>query len=116
MVKRIELGTSCIVPKGLLGFYITPLFWIFEDKRVEPFVYFDKHTFYTMCRKDWDWGQTVLQNIIEDLDSLIDELGTNAHTRYDCEIIRTYKRRIREIRNILAERAVERPIYAYVQI
>ena len=115
MVKRIELGTSCIVPKGLLGFYITPLFWLFEERRVKPFVHFDKHTFYTMCRKDWDWGQTVLMNIMVDLQGLIDELGTNEHT-HECAIIYTYIRRIREIRNILAERAVERPIYAYVQI
>ena len=114
MVKRIELGTSCIVPKGLLGFYITPLFWLFEDRRVKPFVHFDKHTFYTMCRKDWDWGQTVLMNIMEDLQSLIDELGTNTHT-HECAIIYTYIRRIREIRHIFAERAVERPIYAYVK-
>ena len=56
MVKRIELGTSYIVPKGVLGFYTTRLFWIFEEKRVKPFVNFDKHTFYTMCRKDWEWG------------------------------------------------------------
>lgn len=115
MVKRIELGTSYIVPKGLLGFYITRLFWIFEDKRVKPFVYFDKHTFYTMCRKDWDWGQTVLMDIMKDLQSVIDELETCAYTRHECAIISTYIRRIREIRNILAERAVERPIYAYVQ-
>ena len=115
MVKRIELGTSCIVPKCLLGYYITPLFWIFEDKCVEPFVHFDKHTFYTMCRKDWDWGQTILMDIMKDLQSLMDELGTNAHT-HECAIISTYIRRIREIRNILAERAVERPIYAYVQV
>lgn len=113
-VKRIKLGKSCIVPKGVLGFYITPLFWILETKYVEPFVYFDKSTFYKMCRKDWDWGQTVLQNIIEDLDSLISELGTNSHT-HECAVIYSYIRRIREIRNILAERAVERPIYAYVQ-
>lgn len=116
MVKRIELGTSCIVPKGLLGYYITPLFWIFEDKHVEPFVYFDKHTFYTMCRKDWDWGQTVLQNIIEDLYSSIDEFEESAYTRCESVIMYSFIRRIQEIRNILAERAVERPIYAYVQI
>lgn len=114
MVKRIELGTSCIVPKGLLGFYITPLFWLFEEKRVKPFVHFDKHTFYTMCRKDWDWGQTILMDIMKDLQRLIDELGTNEHT-HECAIIYTYIRRIREIRNIFAERAVERPIYAYVK-
>lgn len=52
MIKRIELGTSYIIPKGVLGFYTTLLFWIFEEKRVKPFVHFDKHTFYTMCRKD----------------------------------------------------------------
>lgn len=115
MVKRIELGTSYIVPKGLLGYYITPLFWLFEERRVKPFVHFDKHTFYTMCRKDWDWGQTVLMNIMLDLQSLIDELGTNTHT-HECAIIYTYIRRIREIRHIFAERAVERPIYAYVQV
>lgn len=122
MVKRIELGTSYIVPKGLLGFYITPLFWIFETEHVKPFVYFDKSTFYKMCRKDWEWGKTVLMNIMQDLQSLIDEFETKAPTRevkifynYECDIIRTYKRRIREIRNILTERAVERPIYAYVK-
>ena len=115
MVKRIELSTSYIVPKGLLGFYITPLFWLFEERRVKPFVHFDKHTFYTMCRKDWDWGQTVLMNIMLDLQSLIDELGTNTHT-HECAIIYTYIRRIREIKHIFAERAVERPIYAYVQV
>ena len=114
MVKRIKLGTSCIVPKGLLGYYITPLFWIFERKTVKSFVHFDKHTFYTMCRKDWDWGQTVLMNIMKDLQSLIDELETNAYT-YECEKIHIYIRRIREIRHIFAERAVERPIYAYVE-
>lgn len=116
MVKRIELGTSCIVPKGLLGFYITPLFWLFEDRRVEPFVHFDKSTFYKMCRKDWDWGQTILMDIMKDLQSLIDELETCAYTQHECEIIYSYIRRIREIRNIFAERAVERPIYAYVQM
>ncbi len=114
MVKRIELGTSYIIPKGLLGYYITLLFWIFEDKRVEPFVHFDKHTFYTMCRKDWEWGKTVLMNIMEDLQGLIDELGTNKHT-HECAIIYTYIRRIREIRTILSERVVKRPIYAYVK-
>ena len=57
MVKRIKLCESYIVPKGLLGFYITILFLLFEEKRVKPFVHFDKHTFYTMCRKDWEWGQ-----------------------------------------------------------
>lgn len=112
MVKRIELGTSYIVPKGLLGFYTTLLFWIFEDKRVEPYVYFDKHTFYTMCRKDWEWGETALQNILDSL-ILTDELGTDP---YECAIICTYIRRIREIKNLLTKRAVERPIYAYVQV
>lgn len=115
MVKRIELGTSYIIPKGLLGYYITILFWIFEDKHVKPFVHFDKSTFYKMCRKDWEWGKTILMNIMQDLQRLIDELGTNEHT-HECAIIYTYKRRIREIRNILTERAVKRPIYAYVQI
>ena len=115
MIKRVELGTSYIIPKGLLGYYITILFWIFEEKRVKPFVHFDKHTFYTMCRKDWEWGSTVLMNIMEDLQRSIDELGTNAHT-HECNIIYTYLRRIREIRHILTERAVERPIYEYVQI
>jgi hypothetical protein len=114
MVKRIELGTSCIVPKGLLGYYITPLFWLFEEKRVKPFVHFDKHTFYTMCRKDWEWGKIVLTNIMQDLRMLIVELGTNEHT-HECAIIYTYINRIREIRNILDERAVERPIYAYIK-
>ena len=33
MVKRIELGTSYIIPKGVLGFYTTQLFWIFEEKK-----------------------------------------------------------------------------------
>lgn len=116
MVKRIELGTSYIVPKGLLGFYITPLFWIFEERRVKPFVHFDKSTFYKMCRKDWDWGQTILMDIMQDLQSLTDELETCAYTQHECEIIYFYIRRIREIRNIFAERAVERPIYAYVQV
>lgn len=114
MVKRIELGTSYIIPKGVLGYYITQLFWSLDTEYVEPFVYFDKHIFYKMCRKDWDWGQTVLQNIIEDLDSLIDELGTNANT-HKCAIIYSHIRSIREIKNIFAERAVERPIYAYVK-
>ena len=114
MVKRIELGTSYIVPKGLLGFYITILFLLFEEKRVKPFVHFDKHTFYTMCRKDWEWGKTVLMNIMEDLQRLIDELGTDALT-YEREVIYCYIRRIREIRNILTDRAVKRPIYAYVE-
>lgn len=112
MVKRIELGTSYIVPKGLLGFYTTLLFYIFEDKRVEPYVYFDKHTFYTMCRKDWEWGETALQNILDSL-ILTDELGTDP---YECAIIYSYIRRIREIKNLLTKRAVERPIYAYVQV
>lgn len=111
MVKRIELGTSYIVPKGLLSFYTTLLFYIFEDKRVEPYVYFDKHTFYTMCRKDWEWGETALQNILDSL-ILTDELG-NPH---EYEIVCTYIRRIREIKNLLTKRAVERPIYAYVQV
>lgn len=111
MVKRIELGTSYIIPKGLLGYYTTLLFWIFEDKLVEPYVYFDKHTFYTMCRKDWEWGKTVLQNILDSL-ILTDELG-NPH---EYEIVGTYIRRIREIKNIFSKRAVERPIYAYVQV
>lgn len=115
MVKRIKLCSSYIIPKGLLGYYITPLFWLFEEKRVNPFVHFDKHTFYTMCRKDWEWGKTVLMNIMQDLQRLIDELGTNEHT-HECAIIYTYIRRIRKIRNILDERAVKRPIYAYVQI
>ena len=57
MIKRIELCESYIIPKGLLGFYITIMFLLFEEKRVKPFVHFDKHTFYTMCRKDWEWGQ-----------------------------------------------------------
>ena len=114
MVKRIELGESYIVPKGLLGFYITILFLLFEEKRVKPFVHFDKHTFYTMCRKDWEWGKTVLTNIMEDLQRLIDELGTNEHT-HECAVVYSYLRRIREIRNIFAARAVKRPIYAYVE-
>lgn len=114
MVKRIELGTSYIVPKGVLGFYTTRLFWIFEEKRVKPFVHFDKHTFYTMCRKDWEWGQISLMNIIEDLRRLIYKLGTNART-HECAIIYNYIRRIIEIRRILTERAVKRPIYAYVE-
>ena len=114
MVKRIELGTSYIVPKGLLGFYITILFLLFEEKQVKPFVHFDKHTFYTMCRKDWEWGKTVLTNIMEDLQRLIDELGTNENT-HECALIYAYIRRIREIRHILTERAVKRPIYAYVE-
>lgn len=42
-----------------------------------------------------------------------DELGTNPH---ECEIIYSYIRRIREIKNLLTKRAVERPIYAYVQV
>lgn len=114
MVKRIKLAASYIVPKGILGYYITPLFWILENKSVEPFVHFDKHTFYKMCRKDWEWGKTILMDIMKDLQRQIDELGTNAHTR-ECAIIYSYIRRIREIRNILDERAVKRPIYAYVQ-
>ena len=114
MVKRIELCESYIVPKGLLGFYITILFLLFEEKRVKPFVHFDKHTFYTMCRKDWEWGKTVLTNIMEDLQRLIDELGTNEHT-HECALVYCYIRRIREIRNILTDRAVKRPIYAYVE-
>lgn len=115
MVKRIKLGTSYIVPKGLLGYYMTPLFYIFEEKNIKPFVHFDKHTFYTMCRKDWDWGQTILQNLIEDLDCFAVELKANAIS-YECAVFATYIRRIREIKNILAERAVKRPIYAYVQM
>lgn len=114
MVKRIELGTSYIVPKGVLGFYTTLLIWLFEDKRVGQFVHFDKHTFYMMCRKDWEWGRTVLMDIMEDLQRLIDELGTNEHT-HECAVVYSYLRRIREIRLILAERAVKRPIYAYVE-
>ena len=114
MVKRIELCESYIVPKGLLGFYITILFLLFEEKRVKPFVHFDKHTFYMMCRKDWEWGKTVLTNIMEDLQRLIDELGTNEHT-HECALVYRYIRRIREIRNILTDRAVKRPIYAYVE-
>ena len=114
MVKRIELDTSYIVPKGVLGFYITRLFWIFEENRVKPFVHFDKHTFYKMCRKDWEWGRTVLTDIVEDLQRLIDELETNEHT-HECAVVYSYIRRIREIRIILAERAVKRPIYAYVE-
>lgn len=114
MVKRIELGTSYIVPKGVLGFYTTLLFWIFEEKRVKPFVHFDKHTFYTMCRKDWEWDRTVLTDIMEDLQRLIDELGTNEHT-HECAVIYSYIRRIREIRNVFTDRAVKRPIYAYVE-
>lgn len=114
MVKRVELGTSYIIPKGLLGYYITILFWIFEEKQVKPFVHFDKHTFYTMCRKDWEWGRTVLMDIMEDLQRLIDELGTNEHT-HECAVAYSYLRRIREIRNIFAARAVKRPIYAYVE-
>lgn len=51
MVKRIELGTSYIVPKCVLGFYTTLLFSIFEEKRVKPFVHFDKHTFYRCAEK-----------------------------------------------------------------
>lgn len=89
MVKRVELCESYIVPKGLLGFY-------------------------TMCRKDWEWGKTVLTNIMEDLQRLIDELGTNEHT-HECALIYCYIRRIRDIRNILTNRAVKRPIYAYVE-
>lgn len=116
MVKRIELCTSYIIPKGLLGFYITPLFWLFEEKRVKPFVHFDKHTFYTMCRKDWEWGQTVLMNIMKGLQCLIDKtLEDEFAPLCECEIIYTYIRRIREIKHIFAERAVERPIYAYVK-
>ena len=115
MVKRIELGTSYIVPKGLLGYYMTLLFLIFEEKYIKPFVHFDKHTFYTMCRKDWDWGQTVLQSLIEDLDCFAVELKANAIS-YECEVLAIYIRRIQEIKNIFAERAVERPIYAYVQV
>lgn len=114
MIKRIELGTSYIIPKGVLGFYTTRLFWIFKENRVKPFVHFDKHTFYKMCRKDWEWGRTVLMDIMEDLQRLIDELGTNEHTR-ECAVAYSYLRRIREIRLILAERAVKRPIYAYVE-
>ena len=114
MVKRIELGISYIVPKGLLGFYITILFLLFEEKQVKPFVHFDKHTFYKMCRKDWEWGRTVLMDIMEDLQRLIDELGTNEHT-HECAVVYSYLRRIREIRLILDERAVKRPIYAYVE-
>ena len=114
MVKRIELCESYIVPKGLLGFYITILFLLFEEKRVKPFVHFDKHTFYTMCRKDWEWGKTVLTNIMEDLQRLIDELGTNENT-HECALVYCYIRRIREIRSILTNRAVKRPIYAYVE-
>ena len=114
MIKRIELCESYIVPKGLLGFYITILFLLFEEKQVKPFVHFDKHTFYTMCRKDWEWGKTVLMNIMEDLQRLIDELGTNEHT-HECALIYCYIRQIREIRNILTDRAVRRPIYAYVE-
>ena len=114
MVKRIELCESYIIPKGLLGFYITILFLLFEEKRVKPFVHFDKHTFYTMCRKDWEWGKTVLMEVMEDLQCLIDELGTNAHT-HECVVIYTYLRRIREIRHILDERAVKRSIYTYVE-
>lgn len=114
MIKRIELGTSYIVPKGVLGFYTTLLFWIFEEERVKPFVHFDKHTFYKMCRKDLEWGRTVLMDIMEDLQRLIDELGTNEHT-HECAVVYSYLRRIREIRNIFAARAVKRPIYAYVE-
>ena len=77
MIKRIELCESYIVPKCLLSFYITILFLLFEEKRVKPFVHFDKHTFYTMCRKDCEWGKTVLTKIMEDLQRLINELGTN---------------------------------------
>lgn len=72
MVKRVEFCTYYIIPKGLLGFYITILFLTFEEKRVKPFVHFDKHIFYTMCRKNWEWGQTSLMNIMEDLQRLID--------------------------------------------
>lgn len=115
MVKRIELGTSYIIPKGLLGYYMTLLFWIFEEKYIEPFVHFDKHTFYTMCRKDWEWGETALQNLIEDLNCFVVELKAKA-TSYECAVVDTYIMHIREIKNILAERAVERPIYAYVQM
>mgnify|MGYP003505030072 CR=1 FL=1 len=114
MVKRIELGTSYIIPKGLLSYYTTLLFWIFEDKNVEPFVNFDKHTFYTMCRKDWEWGKTVLMDIMKDIQSLIDELGDEYICA--CEVLYTYIRRIREIRDLFTKRAVERPIYAYVQV
>ena len=49
-----------------------------------------------------------------DLQRLIDELGTNEHT-HECAVVYSYLRRIREIRLILAERAVKRPIYAYVE-
>ena len=114
MVKRIELCESYIVPKGVLDFYTTQLFCIFEEKRVKPFIHFDKHTFYKMCRKDWEWGRTVLMDIMEDLQRLIDELGTNEHTR-ECAVVYSYIRRIREIRNIFIDRAVKRPIYAYVE-
>ena len=114
MIKRIELCESYIVPKGVLGFYITHLFWILEEERVKPFVHFDKHTFCKMCRKDWEWGRTVLMDLMEDLQRLIDELGTNEHT-HECAVVYSYLRRIREIRNIFAARAVKRPIYAYVE-
>lgn len=116
MVKIIGLGTSVIVPKGLLGYYITPLFWLFEDKRVAPLVNFDKHTFYTMCRKDWGWGYTVLTDIMTDLQRLIDKKLDKMETPMcECEIIYSYKTHIREIRDIFTEKAVERPIYAYVK-
>lgn len=118
MVKIVGLGTSVIVPKGLLGYYITPLFWIFEEKYVEPFVHFDKHTFYKMCRKDWDWGKTVLTDIMKELQSLIDERLKDSSIIHlsECEIIYAFKTRIREIRDIFTEKAVERPLYAYVEI
>ena len=45
---------------------------------------------------------------------LIDELGTNEYT-HECALIYCYIRQIREIRHIFAERAVKRPIYAYVE-
>ena len=85
------------------------LLYYFCKKGGKPFVHFDKHTFYTMCRKDWEWGSTVLMNIMEDLQRLIDELGTNEHT-HECALIYC-----RDIRHILTNRAVERPIYAYVE-
>ena len=67
------------------------------------------------ARKDWEWGgKTVLTNIMEDLQRLIDELGTNEHT-HECALVYCYIRRIREIRNTLTNRAVKRPIYAYVE-
>ena len=48
------------------------------------------------------------------INKLIDELGTNEHT-HECALVYCYIRRIREIRNILTNRAVKRHIYAYVE-